>query len=198
MSTRGLYGFRKDGEDKLTYNHCDSYPEWLGRNILEFCSKYSRKEMEELFAKIVLVAKNCVPSTEQIAVCKAFDLYDGDVGTRDEKDWYCLLRNMQGNLEAVKKMADETGTAFMTNNNSFIYDSLFCEYAYIINLDSGVLELWRGFQKEQQEGSRYAGQPDRMGYYPCKLIGEIPLGTITNVEDVMPRMEGMYQRGDKE
>ena len=36
MGTRGLYGFRKNGVDKVTYNHYDSYPEYLGRNILEF------------------------------------------------------------------------------------------------------------------------------------------------------------------
>ena len=30
MSTRGIYGFRKNGEDKLTYNHYDSYFSYLG------------------------------------------------------------------------------------------------------------------------------------------------------------------------
>lgn len=32
MSTRGIYGFRKNGEDKLTYNHYDSYFSYLGEN----------------------------------------------------------------------------------------------------------------------------------------------------------------------
>ena len=36
MSTRGIYGFRKNGEDKLTYNHYDSYFSYLGENIINF------------------------------------------------------------------------------------------------------------------------------------------------------------------
>ena len=36
MGTRGLWGFRKDGKDKLTYNHFDSYPDCLGHTIVEF------------------------------------------------------------------------------------------------------------------------------------------------------------------
>ena len=36
MGTRGLYGFRKNGVDKVTYNHWDSYPDGLGKQILRF------------------------------------------------------------------------------------------------------------------------------------------------------------------
>lgn len=35
MSTRGTYGVRIDGVDKLGYNHHDSYPSYLGANMLE-------------------------------------------------------------------------------------------------------------------------------------------------------------------
>ncbi|SVD17359.1 uncharacterized protein METZ01_LOCUS370213, partial [marine metagenome] len=34
MGTRGAIGFTIDGQNKLTYNHMDSYPEWLGARIL--------------------------------------------------------------------------------------------------------------------------------------------------------------------
>jgi len=33
MGTRGAYGFRKNGIDKVTYNHFDSYPEQLGESL---------------------------------------------------------------------------------------------------------------------------------------------------------------------
>lgn len=35
MSTRGLWGYRKNNEDKLLYNHYDSYPSGLGKEIVE-------------------------------------------------------------------------------------------------------------------------------------------------------------------
>jgi hypothetical protein len=34
MGTRGLFGFRCDGTDKLAYNHLDSYPDCLGEKML--------------------------------------------------------------------------------------------------------------------------------------------------------------------
>lgn len=36
MGTRGIYGFRFSGTDKLTYSHFDSYPEGLGSEVVEF------------------------------------------------------------------------------------------------------------------------------------------------------------------
>ena len=36
MGSRGLYGFIKDGVEKATYSHGDSYPSYLGRDIIDF------------------------------------------------------------------------------------------------------------------------------------------------------------------
>ena len=43
----------------------------------------------------------------------------------------------------------------MTNDISFIRNSLYCQYAYIVNLDEGVLECYVGFQKKPQKENRY-------------------------------------------
>lgn len=43
MGTRGAYGFYKDGQNKLTYNHFDSYPEGLGNTVVDFCRATMRK-----------------------------------------------------------------------------------------------------------------------------------------------------------
>ena len=63
---------------------------------------------------------------------------------------------------------------FMPAANDFIYDSLFCEWAYIANLDSDCFEIWRGLQTtpDHSENARYGAEPDRSGYFPCKLIKE--------------------------
>lgn len=43
MSTRCLYGFTKDGDFKLAYNHDDSYPRGFGKSLftsmLNYCSQ---------------------------------------------------------------------------------------------------------------------------------------------------------------
>ena len=70
MSTRGLYGFRKNGIDKCTYNHCDSYPDWLGREVLEFCATNNIDKLSRLFDNIELVSENSTPTEKQIEICK--------------------------------------------------------------------------------------------------------------------------------
>ncbi|MDO4756188.1 MAG: hypothetical protein Q4A54_07585, partial [Parabacteroides sp.] len=63
----------------------------------------------------------------------------------------------------------------------FIYNSLFCEYVYIINLDEDVLEYWVGFQREPDDTNRYGNQPYE-GYYPCKKLKEYPLEDIREMD----------------
>ena len=41
----------------------------------------------------------------------------------------------------------------MQNYKAFAFDSLFCEYAYVLNLDEGTLDFFKGFNKEKAEKS---------------------------------------------
>ena len=180
MGTRGLYGFRKDGVDKLTYNHFDSYPDYLGKTMAEFCKTTSIKEMHEIFDRIVLVEQDRTPTSSQIEEC--IEYYDGNVSTQKPQEWYCLLRNAQGNPNAYKH-----GLKYMIDSQNFINDSLFCEYAYIINLDEECLEFYVGFQKAPSEYNRY-GTEKEDGYYPCKMIAYYALDTNKTIEEIVSNM----------
>jgi len=170
MSTRGILGFRKDGKDRTTYNHGDSYPDYLGNKVVEFVKNNSIENLNKIFDRIILVDEYKKPTKKQIEECKGW--CDLDVSTRKASDWYCLLRKSQGNLDAYNR-----GLRYMIDYQSFIKSSLFCEYGYIINLDENVLEFWVGFQEKPQKGNRY-GQEDNNGYYPCKLALTFPLNKI--------------------
>lgn len=37
----------------------------------------------------------------------------------------------------------------------FLFDSLFCEYAYVINLDTNMFEFYKGFNKDENAKGRY-------------------------------------------
>ncbi|MDU7686060.1 MAG: hypothetical protein E7K14_01905 [Bacillota bacterium] len=175
MGTRGLYGIRKDGVDKVTYNHFDSYPEYLGMNMIKFCMNHNKDALTGLFNKIELVGDEN-PTEEQKVNCKRNGWFDDTVSLQTDDDWYCLLRDTQGNLECLMQ-ADK---AYMLDNSDFIKDSLSCEYAYIINLDRSVLEVWIGCQKEPDPKNRYGTQQDDYGYYPCKLIRSYHLPLTKN------------------
>lgn len=184
MGTRGCYGFRKNGVDKLTYNHWDSYPDCLGRTMVEFCKETSITELNEIFDRIVLVNEGDKPTQSQINECMKY--YNGNVSTQTEDDWYCLLRETQGQPNVYKGELK-----YMIDNCGFIKDSLFCEYAYIVNLDTNCLEFYVGFQKEPYTSNRYVTEKIE-GYYPCKMVSYYPLDSEYTVQDIVDDMNKMF------
>ncbi len=179
MSTRGAWGFRKDGVDKVTYNHSDSYPEWLGLRMAEFLKTVTVKQLLKIADGITMVDSQSTPTQEQIdIVTKKFPLMANlGVGNQRVDDWYCLLRSIQQDFEMYKQ-----GFPFMIDSSGFLTDSLFCEYAYIINLDDNVLEFHVGFNHNPKASGRYAsqcGDPDSgcggKPYYGVALLGTYSL-----------------------
>jgi hypothetical protein len=51
MSTNGNWGFRKDGVEKITYQHYDSYPSGLGDDVV-IMVKCSLENLDEMFDRI--------------------------------------------------------------------------------------------------------------------------------------------------
>ena len=173
MSTRGLWGLRKNGHDIAVYHHFDCYPEGLGDSFVEFLKRNSNEKLSQLFDQIVEIEPDVAPTQEQKDYCRMMGWCSLDVASMSTTDWYCLLRNMQ-ELENWQPVIDDGGTVYVDNYISFIKDSLFCEYAYIYDIDNKVLEFYEGWQKKPQKGhSRYGNKPNVDGYYPCRLAGSI-------------------------
>jgi len=183
MGTRGLYGFYKNGITKATYNHWDSYPEGLGLDLLEELREYTIEQLNETFDRIILVSESSKATDEQIEECKRY--LDLSVSTRSSNDWYCLLRQAQGSLRPWVK----DGLRYMIDNASFIRDSLFCEWAYIINLDTNELEVWKGFQRLPVKSRYYDHRSPVHGYYPCVLVKRYKLDSLPSNEKFLEDMK---------
>jgi hypothetical protein len=124
-----------------------------------------------------MVNEDSTPTKKQIKICIENHYGDFGVNGQLEPDWYYLLRRLQGNFEVLKIAVEENKHIYMIDSQDFIRDSLFCEYGYIVNLDSEALEFWLGFQREADETNRYGTECDS-GYYPCKFVLNIPLNSI--------------------
>ena len=183
MGTRGTYGFHVDGQDKLSYNHFDSYPTGLGNDVLKALKAWlDRPDFAEKARSIKLIDQDTTPTAADIEACKPYT--NLGVSRQSTQDWYCLLREAQGDLDAALK------TGILLERNDFIKDSLFCEWGYIVNLDDQTLEIYRGFQGEPHQAGRYAnGEADR-GYYPCALIKAIPFADLP--DDLEPIETEIY------
>lgn len=118
MSTRGLMGIKKKGELKAQYNHFDSYISGLGKSIIETINEIPKNDRIEVLNKT----------------------FDNIFLVEDNEENYRDLREYQGNLKAYI-----LGFNYMIDNRDFINDTLFCEYAYVINLDTNKLEITYGW-----------------------------------------------------
>jgi hypothetical protein len=113
---------------------------------------------------------------------------DLGVSNKSTSDWYCLTRHLQGNVSAALDVG------IMSDDSEFIADSLMCEWAYVINLDEKVLEIYKGFQGAPHAKGRYCLKPVRpttgTQYYQCALIATIPLYELPpKLIDAIPRDE---------
>jgi len=206
MSTRGIIGIRIDSEDKLAYNHSDSYPEHLGTDIVKFC----------------------VEKTEAIDWLKIRKLARGlkdvpEVETAEEKRrkhfQYSakMTDTAEEALEKIRMLVEEGNNILhkilnrgtYEKSNGFITDSLYCQYGYIVNLDSMTLELYKGEQMAPHQKGRYADNEGyvtpgcQATYYPCALVGEYSVFDIPDdwvqcfTEDrlnyVDPKVEQFFQ-----
>lgn len=151
--------------------------------------------MKKSVKKIKLVKGDSVPTKEDISKCNSYT--NLDVSNKSEKDWYCLLRDVQGDIEVtVDKVS------IMIDNKDFLKDSLFCEWAYIINLDTEKLEIYEGFNKNKKAAGRYAkyeAKDSGEEYYGVKLIKEYNLSEIfgcteKNFEKLINDMEELERR----
>ena len=109
----------------------------------------------------------------------------GSIDNTEVQTWYQLLRNLQGEI----KPYIDGSVNHMIDSSNFIKDSLFCEYVYIVNLDSMELEIFKGYQQRQHIFSRYGTEKNNGGYYPCKVVKTYPLSDLPDEELFLHQMK---------
>jgi hypothetical protein len=178
LGTRGAYGFHVDGQDKATYNHGDSYPSGLGVTLLNFLRTADIAALKEVAKSVRLVDDKVKPTPQEIEKYKVWANTGVSSGKLDE--WYVLLRESMGEPDAWLAGCD----VMLDGGATFMQDSLYCEWAYLINLDDGVFEVYKGFNKDPMAPGRYARSLSGSGGYAgVRLIDSIPLEQLQGLTD---------------
>ncbi len=159
MGTRGIIAFHHKDQTKATYNHFDSYPEGLGVDMLAFLrSAADIDALRESVANLQVVSDDVPPTSEQIEALAQYA--KRNVGTQTLDDWYVLLRETQGDPAAILT------AGYIEDQFGFGYDSLFCEWGYVIDLDTENFDVYRGFNKTSKaEGLWMDASKAREGNY---------------------------------
>lgn len=191
MGTRGSVGFIYKNEVKLAYNHFDSYPDGLGADVVDFIVKVNNEDGWEKFILNGEKLKNIEGRVTDKNLIERYKKYSNlGVSSKELSDPYCLFREIQG-ADWLHEMYSGELEHYMLNNK-FIKESLFCEYAYIINLDTMKFEFYDGFQQKPQIGNRF-GEELCEGYYPCRLVGVFNLTDINSKDKASDLVEKMQK-----
>lgn len=190
MGTRGAIGFRLHDKDYIFYNHFDSYPSCLGNTMAGFIVEGIKKSSYDDFIaltkqrvlSLVPVEEDAKPTEDQIKVLAEYT--NLHVSRQSTEDWYCLLRDTQG--EPEKALA----ARYFVPYDSFLRDGLFCEHAYIINLDTEEIEYYQGFEKwnkttakKKNRGRYWAMGPNEGSMSPD--YGPVVLKNVTALKDIV-------------
>lgn len=186
MGTRGLLAFHVDGQTKATYTHWDAYPSGLGTDVLEYLHK---TPLDEVTAKAKALQKiedtHAAPTFEQVA--KLADYLDPHVGEKSEVvTWYQLLRKTQDKPDLI------LAAGYFEDAFSFGQDSLFCEWAFVVDLDAGNLDAYEGFNTKVEPVGLWAGLPTadkREEYKPITRVASFPLSDLPSTDVFVGQLE---------
>ena len=197
MGTRGLTMVIRKGKPVVAqYGQWDHYPEGQGITALTFCRNLVAvpTQLKDFLKKLdtkVRFATNADVTARQDYLNK-LGCNDGLISMEqskkydeefkfDSRDWGAKI------LAGIAICEDNK--IVLQDSSTFIMDSLFCEYAYVIDLDKNTFEVYKGFNtKPVPAEERFADmkieevEKGREQYYPCTHL-------ITYSLDALPTDE---------
>lgn len=190
VGTRHLIAVVKDGKFKVAqYGQWDGYPNGQGVAILRFLRS---ADLAEFSRKVDLCRFGS--DTEIEAAYAAYST--GGWMTLEQSNAFkaspfaYLSRDTGADILGVIMAADES--LMLKDSSAFAADGLFCEWAYVIDLDKQSFEVYRGFYKTPApDGERFAylngeveKRDEKIGtYYPVHLAKTYPLGSLPSDAD---------------
>lgn len=192
MGTRGLTAVIYKGEVKVAqYGQWDHYPSGSGLTILEFLRKYKADK----FKRRLDCTRFFKPDDE-----KKLDKFLKSIGSKDGwmnmeqaekyKQAFPYLTRDNGSkiLEMIYK---SEGEVVLHESMDFVNDSLFCEWAYVIDYDKNTFEVYEGFNKRKlgKKQRFYSETVNEGGYYPVRCIKTYSLSDLPTKRKFLKELE---------
>ena len=197
MGTRNLTVVVHNKEVKVAcYGQFDGYPDSLGLKLIKFFSNSANTvNLKEILPKVRLWNEEDQKLQEEFL--KSVGCENGRRMTDKQKEKFkkrypFRYRERYGKLtegqilEAILEFRhlDEITT---TEAYDFASDSLFCEWAYVIDYDKNTFEVYKGFNtsgisEEDRFFPLYDGEND---YYPVKIIASFQLDKLPDENEFL-------------
>ncbi|RKF59819.1 hypothetical protein OnM2_056055 [Erysiphe neolycopersici] len=147
MGTRGLLGLIIGGKRRGIYNHWDSYPSGLGKDIVKFILSLKPEqwdEMVKILNEITWVSQN--DEADEATAEKYLALGYGrkrllEFDDEVDSSWTDLLNDCRGADNLIEMQKGNLKHAIEAVH--FHQDTLFCEWAYFIDFEKRTLESYQ-------------------------------------------------------
>src|SRR4029077_1984447 len=176
-----------DGRLKVAqYSQWDGYPSGQGLTVYQFAKTLKDTNLESFKQKV----SNLKHLSHEDIVAKYAKLgtisEDGDISDETackfKRNYPHLTRDCGANVLSLIASGQAEEVRLQVE---FASDSLFCEWAYVLDLDREVLEVYRGFQESPHSGQRFSatcrGPGDK--FYPVALLIEFPFNKLPRTKN---------------
>jgi len=139
----------KGGRVRGFFNHWDSYPEGLGKQVISVYQKYTQAQIRAFFLKNLTLIDagdfNAMVAHEKIVNKKNSPYLHLQYDSKTEYEY---------NERAIFNIDWTKPFIWHEDKEDFYKDAIFCEYSYIFDLDSPIkrLLIFTGFGKKPSKG----------------------------------------------
>lgn len=170
MGTRHLIAVYQDGVHKVAqYGQWDGYPAGQGIEVLNFLRSHDSQNLKEYYLRECRWLTDA--ETKQV---------------EKTKDWTKLYPHLTRSVSAeLLTLICRAGGLALVDSLDFANDSLFCEWAYVIDYDQNVFEVYKGFNKKKARGRFGSGKKNEDGYYPVTLLASFPLDDLPSDKEFL-------------
>lgn len=221
MGTRNLtMVIDRKGQTKIAqYGQWDGYPSGQGVTILHFIKKQNNLKMLEQILGNTKFYNKCDDINDYL---QQYDnrspqySNDPDNRTAQDKYWFnnLISRDIGGgilenisNIDVNLLPEEHKKTIYLYDDSEFGKDSLMCEFAYIINLQTNKFIVLSGFNTDKSnEYNLFAtNQADvdnackniSTKYYGCKILKEYSIDNLPSVESFVFELDDLLEKNGR-
>jgi len=194
MGTRNLTMVVHKFETKVAqYGQWDGYPSGNGLKVLDFLRKHKMITFKEKLSNVRFVTDEDRKEIDNYL--KSIGSKDGWINMDQARKYHerypYLSRDIGADiLDMIYNYAGDE-KMMINDETKFASDSLFCEWAYLINLDTNELEVYEGFNKRKLgKTQRFKYLEEKMdedsnGYFPIRCVKKYDINELPTNEQFL-------------
>jgi len=182
MGTRNLTLVKSKGKTKIAqYGQWDGYPSGQGATALNF-----------------LLNADLVKFTEKVDKLQFYT--DAEINAMSVAEWSIKKWLSRDRGAEILELVYNDKAGKLMNKEAFAADSLFCEWAYVIDLDKNTFEVYEGFNQTPLEPSErfYGDGGAKNGYYPIRHVKTFSLSELPTEEQFLKELEPSEETEENE